>query len=40
MSMLYSSDKVYADKIAQSVDRLVTERWLAEADGKRIKAGK
>jgi hypothetical protein len=40
MSMLYSTDKVYADKVAQSVDRLVKERWLTEADAKRIKAGK
>jgi len=40
LSMLYSSDKVYADKVAQSVDRLVKERWLTEADGRRIKAGK
>ncbi len=40
MSTLYSTDKVYADKVAQSVDRLVKERWLTEADGRRIKAGK
>jgi hypothetical protein len=40
MSVLYSSDKVYADKVAQSVDRLVKERWLSEADGRRIKEGK
>jgi hypothetical protein len=38
--MLYTSDKDYADKVTQSVDRLVKERWLTEADGKRIKAGK
>jgi hypothetical protein len=40
ISTLYSSDKVYADKVAQSADRLVKERWLTEADGKRIKSGK
>jgi hypothetical protein len=40
MSMLYSTDKVYADKVAQSVDRLVKELWLSEADGRRIKEGK
>jgi hypothetical protein len=38
--MLYSTDKVYADKVAQSVDRLVRDRWLTAADGKRIKEGK
>lgn len=40
ISMLYSTDKVYADKVAQSVDRLVKEHWLTEADGRRIKEGK
>jgi hypothetical protein len=40
MSTLYGTDTVYADKVAQSVDRLVKERWLTEADGRKIKAGK
>ena len=40
MSALYSSDKVYADKVSQSVDRLIKDRWLTAADGKRIKQGK
>jgi hypothetical protein len=40
ISMLYSSEKVYAEKVSQSVDRLVKERWLTEADGRKIKAGK
>jgi hypothetical protein len=39
-STLYSSEKVYADKVAQSVDRLVKDRWLTEADGRRIKDGR
>jgi len=37
MKTLYGSDKGYADKVAQAVDRLVKERWLTEADGRRIK---
>jgi hypothetical protein len=40
MSVLYSSDKVYADKVTQSIDRLVKDRWLSEADGRRIKEKK
>jgi hypothetical protein len=40
MSVLYSSDKVHADKVAQSVDRLVKDHWLTEADGRRIKTAK
>jgi hypothetical protein len=34
---LYGSDKDYAAKVAQSVDKLVKERWLTAADGRRIK---
>jgi hypothetical protein len=40
MSALYSSDKVYADRVSQSVDRLIKDRWLTEADGRKIKEGK
>jgi hypothetical protein len=36
---LHGSDKDYAAKVAQSVDRLVKERWLTEADGRKIKQG-
>ena len=35
---LYGSSKNYASKVAQSVNRLVKERWLTESDGRRIKA--
>jgi hypothetical protein len=38
VTTLYGSPKNYASKVAQSVDRLVRERWLTESDGKRIKA--
>ncbi len=34
---LHGTDKGYADKVAQSVDKLVKERWLTAADGRRIK---
>ena len=34
---LYGSDKGYADKVSQSVDKLVKEHWLTEADGRKIK---
>jgi alpha/beta hydrolase family protein len=34
---LYSSEKGYADKVSQSVDKLVKEHWLTEADGRKIK---
>jgi hypothetical protein len=38
LKTLHGSSKNYANKVAQSVDRLVRERWLTEGDGKRIKA--
>ncbi len=38
LDALYGSYKNYASKVAQSVDRLVKERWLTESDGRRIKA--
>ena len=34
---LYGSEKSYAEKVAQSVDKLVKEHWLTEADGRKIK---
>jgi alpha/beta hydrolase family protein len=36
---LHGSEKSYADKVSKSVDSLVKERWLTEADGKKIKQG-
>ena len=35
--MMYPNAKAYTDKVAQSADRLVKERWLTESDAKRIK---
>lgn len=35
---LYGTPQSYAAKVAQSVDRLVRERWLTEPDGRKIKA--
>jgi hypothetical protein len=35
---LHGTPQNYAAKVAQSVDRLVKERWLTESDGRRIKA--
>jgi hypothetical protein len=34
---LHGNEKDYASKMSQSVDKLVKERWLTEADGKKIK---
>jgi hypothetical protein len=34
---LYGNEKSYADKVAQSVDKLVKEHWLTDADGRKIK---
>ena len=34
---LYPTAKAYTDKVAQSADRLVKERWLTESDAKKIK---
>ena len=33
----YPSTKTYTDKVGQAADRLVKERWLTEADARRIK---
>jgi hypothetical protein len=38
LNTLYGTPQNYAAKVAQSVDRLVRERWLTEADGRKIKA--
>jgi hypothetical protein len=38
LTALYGSDKKYAAKVAQSVDRLVKEHWLTEGDARRVKA--
>ena len=38
LNMLYGMPQNYASKVAQSVDRMVRERWLTESDGKKIKA--
>lgn len=35
---LHGTPQNYATKVAQSVDRLVKERWLTESDGRKIKA--
>jgi len=37
LQALYASDKIYADKIAKSVDDLVKARWLTESSARRIK---
>jgi hypothetical protein len=36
---LHGSEKDYAARVAQSADRLVKERWLTDADGRKIKLG-
>jgi hypothetical protein len=37
LEALYGSYKNYASKVAQSVDRMVKERWLTAGDARRIK---
>jgi hypothetical protein len=37
LQSLYPSDKMYAGKVAAEVDKMVKDRWLTEADGKKIK---
>jgi hypothetical protein len=37
LARLYGTPEDYRAKLAQSVDRLVRERWLTEADGRKIK---
>ena len=37
LESLYGSYKSYASKVTQSVDRMVKERWLTEADARRIR---
>jgi hypothetical protein len=34
---LYPSNTVYADKVASVADRLVKQRWLTEADARKVK---
>jgi hypothetical protein len=38
LNSLYGTPQNYAAKVAQSVERLVRERWLTESDGRKIKA--
>ena len=38
LTSLYRNPQNYAAKVAESVDRLVRERWLTEPDGRKIKA--
>jgi hypothetical protein len=38
LDALYGSYKTYASRMSQAVDRSVKERWLTEADGRKIKA--
>lgn len=38
LDSLYGSYKSYASKVSQSVERSLKERWLTEADARRIKA--
>ena len=38
LDSLYGSYRKYAAKAAQSIDRMVKERWLTESDARRIKA--
>ena len=38
LNTLYGTPGGYAVQVASSVDRLVRDRWLTEADGKKIKA--
>ena len=38
LNRLHGTPENYAAKVAQSVDRLVQERWLTESDGRKIKA--
>jgi len=37
LTRLYGTPESYRAKLAQSVDRLVRERWLTEADGRKLK---
>jgi len=39
LEALYGSYKNYQTKLLQSVDRMVKERWLTEADARRIREG-
>jgi hypothetical protein len=38
LNTLYGTPSGYAVQVSSSVDRLVRDRWLTEADGKKIKA--
>jgi hypothetical protein len=37
LTTLYSTEKAYAARVSQSIDRLSKERWLTEADARRLK---
>ncbi len=37
LEALYGNHKNYAEKVAQSVDRMVKERWITESDAQKIK---
>jgi hypothetical protein len=39
LNTLYGTPSGYAVQVSSAVDRLVRERWLTEADGRKIKAG-
>lgn len=38
LESLYGSHKNYVEKVSQSVDRMVKERWITESDAQKIKA--
>jgi hypothetical protein len=38
LETLYGSSANYADRVTQSVDQLVRERWLTPSDAKKVKA--
>ena len=37
LQTVYSTPESYADKVAESVVRLVRERWFTQSDGRRMK---
>jgi hypothetical protein len=37
LEAMYGSSRNYAAKVAESVDRLVRERWLTESDGRKVR---
>lgn len=38
LEAMYGTSRNYAAKVAESVDRLVRDRWLMDSDGRKIKA--